>query len=143
MSNRYTAPISILLVDPDIKGRSYWLRRLALSSPDYFITTAEDGRTALKLCQFRKFDSVVMEIALPDMSGLELLVKLCPVASKPAVAVVILTKIVLSTLSQLAKGSVAQGYLIKSLASGDQLDAAIRKATAKVRVTRKELSNES
>lgn len=73
-----------------------------------------------------------MEIALPDMSGFELLVKLCPVGSTPAVAVVILTKIELSTLSQLAKGSGAQAYLTKSHASGDQLDATIRKAMAKL-----------
>ncbi|SLM48103.1 protein of unknown function [Nitrospira japonica] len=78
MSNRYTAPISILFVDPDIEGRAYWLRRLATSSPDYFVRTVEDGHTALKLCKFRKFDCVVLELVLPDISGFEVLINLCP-----------------------------------------------------------------
>lgn len=54
MSNRYTAPISILLVYPDIQGRSYWVRRRASSSPDYFVTTAEEGRVAIEMCKTRK-----------------------------------------------------------------------------------------
>lgn len=78
MSNRYTAPISILFVDPDIEGRAYWLRRLATSSPEYFVSTVEDGHTALKLCKFRKFDCVMLELVLPDLSGFEVLINLCP-----------------------------------------------------------------
>jgi hypothetical protein len=50
MSNRYTAPLSLLFVDPDIEDRASWIRRLASSSPDYFVTTAEYGRTALTMC---------------------------------------------------------------------------------------------
>lgn len=140
MSNRYTAPISILFVDPDTQGRAYWVRRLASSSPDYFVTTAEDGRTALEMCRFRKFDCVVLELVLPDISGFEILANLCPLASKPAVAIVILTKLVFATLPPLAKSNGAQAYLMKSHTSGDQLDLAIRKAIAAIGPTNKELA---
>lgn len=133
MSDPYPVPISILFVDPDIEERASWVRRLELSSPEYVITTVEEGHSALRLCQSWKFDCVVLEVALPDISGFEVLSNLCPLASKPAVAVVILTKLVFPILPMLAEAKGAQAYLMKSHASGDELDQAIRKAIATVR----------
>lgn len=139
MLSPYPSPTSILFVDNDIGVRAHWLSLLAVSAPDYFVTTAEDGRTALKMCKIRKFDCVVLELALPDMSGFEVLASLCPLAWKPTVAVVILTKLEFTTLPPLAKMNGAQAYLFKTQASGDQLELAIRKAIVAVGPRCKEL----
>jgi len=138
MSDLQPTPISILFVDPDIADRAYWVRRLELASPEYVITTVEEGRTAIELCQSRRFDCVVLELKLPDISGFEVLINLCPVASQPEVAVVILTKLLFTTLSAAAKINGAQSYLIKPQTSGDQLDLAIQKAIAMVGPASKE-----
>jgi len=104
------------------------VRSLELSSPEYVITTVEEGRAAMALCQSRQFDCVVLEVNLPDVSGFEVLNTLCPFASQPDLAVVILTKLEFATLPSVAKTNGAQGYLIKSQSSAEQLDRAIRNA---------------
>lgn len=132
MPDSQLTPISILFVDSDIEGRKYWVRRLELAATEYVITTVEEGRTAIALCQSRRFDCVVLELKLPDISGFEVLINLCPLVSQPDLAVVILTKLLHTTLSTAAKINGAQAYLAKSHTSGDQLDLTIRKAMATV-----------
>ncbi|SLM48108.1 protein of unknown function [Nitrospira japonica] len=143
MSDLQLTPISILFVDPDIEDRAYWVRRLELASPEYVITTVEEGRTAIEMCRSRRFDCVVLELKLPDISGFEVLTHLCPVASQPDVAVVILTKLLFTTLSAAARTNGAQSYLIKPQTSGDQLDTAIQKAVARVGPTSKRLPTQA
>lgn len=126
------APISILFVDPDKEDCASWGQRLTFISRDYSIATTHNGRDALSMCRFRKFDCVVLELVLPDISGLEVLTNLCPIALQPAVAVVILTKLVFTNLPVLAIANGAQAYLIKSETSGDQLDTVIRNAIATI-----------
>jgi CheY-like chemotaxis protein/signal transduction histidine kinase/HAMP domain-containing protein len=46
-----------------------------LGSEDIEITTAESGKAALDLMRERAFDCVVLDLALPDISGFELLAK--------------------------------------------------------------------
>lgn len=132
MPKRDTTPISLLFVDSDVDDRVYWVRRLEISSPEYVITTADSGRAALDLCQSLKFDCVVLELALPDIVGFEVLVNLCPRPAKPKVPVVILTRLALASFPPLAKAHGAQSYLMKSRTSGDELDLATRKAIARV-----------
>ncbi len=47
------------------------LRRMF--EPDYHITTAENGQTALSLLEEHQFDIILLDVMMPDMSGLEVL----------------------------------------------------------------------
>ncbi|SLM47679.1 protein of unknown function [Nitrospira japonica] len=128
MSEDGSAPISLLFVDPDTESRAYWVTGLKIASPGYVITEALDGQSALDLCQARTFDCVVLEAVLPDLSGFEVLMHLCPPTSTAIVPVVMLTKLVLARLSNLAKWNGAQAYLLKGYTSVDELDLTIRRA---------------
>jgi DNA-binding NarL/FixJ family response regulator len=72
------------------------------------------------------------------MSGYELLVELVPRASKPAIAVVMLTRAVWRPLNDLALQHGAQAYLVKRFTSGHELGEIIQKAIARVGPTRKD-----
>jgi len=138
MSSSSPAPISILFVDSNSEDCAHWIRQLALSSSYYLSTTVENGRSALKLLESEKFDCVVLEMVLPDMSGFEVLSNLSPIASKPTVAIVVLTKLVSAACPIVAKTNGAQAYLVKSKTSGGELDLAIRTAIWKVSSSDKE-----
>ena len=59
---------------------------------DYHILDAADGRSGLEVYRSRRIHCVVVEIALPDRSGFEVLRNVVPHASGPSVAVIVLTQ---------------------------------------------------
>ena len=139
LSMYYFRPTStVLFVDGNKVNRQHWRQRLYISSPDYLILEADSGAAGLHICQSQRVDCVVTEHNLPDMSGFELLVKLVPRPTRPSIAVIMLSHVTLSSMATLALHSGAQGFLIKSRISGDDLDRAIQKAIAVVGSTRKE-----
>jgi DNA-binding NarL/FixJ family response regulator len=91
------------------------------------------------VCQSQRVDCVVFEINLPDMPGFGLLIKLVHRPYHPEIPVIILSRVDLPPLAQLAKNNGAQAFLVKSHTSGDQLAKAIHKAIAIVRPPTKEL----
>jgi DNA-binding NarL/FixJ family response regulator len=123
---------TILLIDPHADDRAYWKHRLQACSPDYTIHEAETGEKGLEIWSTHQIDCVLLELTLPDMSGFEVLIKLIPRARFPDVAVLILTRLVLHPMVDLALNSGAQAYLVKSRCSGDELEQAITKAVALV-----------
>jgi DNA-binding NarL/FixJ family response regulator len=80
-----------------------------------------------------------MELHLPDMSGFQVLIRLNPIIRCLQTPIVALSHFILPSIAELAKRLGAQSYLIKSQASGDDLDQAIQKAIARVGLTRKEV----
>jgi DNA-binding NarL/FixJ family response regulator len=73
---------------------------------------------------------VVLEISLPDQEGFKTLVELVPVASRPKVAVIVLTLMTHPGVWTLAKESGAYTCLAKDFTSKEQLDQAIQHAVA-------------
>jgi DNA-binding NarL/FixJ family response regulator len=73
---------------------------------------------------------VVLELSLPDQSGFELLINLVPIASRPHVAVIVLTLMTYRGLWDLAKQNGAYVCLAKKFTSGEDLDKAIQRAVA-------------
>jgi CheY-like chemotaxis protein len=71
------------LIDGFDADRKYFADRLKHCSLDYQILEAVDGRSGLEVCKSRRFDCVVLEMTLPDQSGLEVLGALVPRARKP------------------------------------------------------------
>ena len=129
---------SILIIDGNHQEREYYARRLKLSSPDYEVFQAADGKTGLARCQARLFDCVVLELDLPDISGVEVLLKLVPRACCPEFPVVVLTRLADLSLLSIAVVSGAQACLQKNETSGDLLSQGILKAMATVDTMDKE-----
>lgn len=95
---------SVLLIDGNQNHRAYWADQLKRCSPDYQIIEASDGPSGLEIYRSRRIDCVVLELSLSDgQSGFETLVKLVPVASKPQIAVVVLTLMTYRGLWEIAK----------------------------------------
>jgi len=77
----------ILIVD-DEKTLRHFLR-LHLQEPNYHVTEAADGKTALKLIDHNRFDVALIDLHLEDMDGLEIMRHLRQ--TSPKTSVIILT----------------------------------------------------
>jgi len=129
-------PTTVLLIDSHKEDRQYWKQRLDISSPDFVVLEADTGASGLAICHSQKIDCVIAELDLSDMSGFQVLVDLVPRARYPEKAVIILSRLNLPALAELAKSNGALAYLIKSNLSGDALDRIIRKGIAAVSPTK-------
>ena len=124
---------SVLLIDANNTERGFYAEALKQRSSDYHILEATSGQSGLDLYrQSQHIDCVVLDLSLPGESGFELLMDLIPLASRPHVAVIILTNRVIRGLGDIAKRNGAYGYFPKQFTSGEVLDKAIRHAVAQV-----------
>ena len=74
MSNERTTPIRLLLVDDDETLIETMARRFERKGMD--VAAARTAGQALDLAAERRFDVALVDLNLPDMSGVELLAKL-------------------------------------------------------------------
>ena len=125
------APV-ILLIDDNQEDREFYTQRLGISCPHFQIVHAPTGRQGLSYCQRQLVDCVVLEVALPDVSGLEVLVKLVPRTWHPDIAVIVLTRIGNRFLWDAALKNGAHAALYKPMTSGDMLEKALLKAMAMI-----------
>ena len=119
---------SVLLIDGNDTDRANFAAQLKDRSPDYKILEATDGEAGLILYRFRRVDCVVLTLELPDQSGYKVLVDLVPIASRPTVAVIVLTNRLQRGLQELARQNGAYACFVKQFMSGDDLDRAIQRA---------------
>jgi len=129
---------TILLIDDNDKDRTYYAERIRIGIPGCIVLEAKDGRSGLDLYRSRKIDCIITDVDLPDMPGFGLLVELVPLASKPTIAVIMLTQTVPRALHDLAIRNGAQAFFVKRFTSGDELVQAIQKAMAVVGPMRKD-----
>jgi DNA-binding NtrC family response regulator len=80
-------PGKILVVDDDPEVRM--ATRDFLSSKGYEVRVAEGGREALRLLDASPADVVLLDVAMPDMDGMETLKRI--VAAHPAMPVIMVT----------------------------------------------------
>jgi len=121
---------TILLIDDNDKDRTYYAERIRIGIPGCIVLEAKDGRSGLDLYRSRKIDCIITDVDLPDMPGFGLLVELVPLASKPTIAVIILTRAVWRTFYDLAIQHGAQAFIVKRFTSGDDLVQVIPTAIA-------------
>jgi two-component system, NarL family, response regulator NreC len=114
-------PIRILLAD-DHNVMRRGLRLLLESQPGFSVVAeASDGRQAVEQAELTRPDVVVLDIAMPNLSGIEAAQRIqsdCPNA-----AVVILSMHSDEGYVLRALKSGAKGYLLKDSAEGDLIDA--------------------
>src|SRR5947209_12952765 len=114
-------PIRILLADDHTVVRD-GLRALLEKQPDMTVVAeAADGRDSVRLAEEELPDVVVMDIAMPNMNGIEATRRI--VEANPAIAVVILSmhQDESYVLRSLKAGT--NGYLQKDSLRGDVIDA--------------------
>ena len=120
-------PIRILLVDDHAMVRN-GMRLMFSSDPDLTITgEADTALQALALVQKESFDVALVDISLPDKSGLDLLKQMVELAPKLAILVISMYAEDIYALRALKLG--AAGYLTKD-SSASNLIAAVRTAAA-------------
>ena len=85
--------MSILLIDGSADDRAFYAEGLKSRTCDYKIIEATDRQSGRDIYQSRQIDCVVLELALSDHSGFQILVDSVPCLSRPHVAVIVLTQI--------------------------------------------------
>ncbi len=119
------APIRVMVVDDHPMWRDAVARDLTEAGYDV-VATATDGAQALRVAGAARPDVVVLDLQLPDMSGVEVTRGLQ--AAHPAVRVLVLSASgeQQDVLDAVKAG--ALGYLLKSAARPEFLDAVRRTA---------------
>jgi two-component system, NarL family, response regulator NreC len=127
--------IRILLADDHIVMRD-GLRALLERQPDMaVIAEAADGRECVQLAQEQSPDVVVMDIAMPNMNGIEATRRIT--SSHPRCAVVVLSMHQDESYILRALKAGAKGYLLKDSVRSDLLDAIRAVAQGRSFLTRK------
>jgi len=117
------ASARILLVeDVDLMARIYGERLMAAG---YHVDRARTGRDALGLCAAAHYDALLLDLTLPDMSGIEVLNRLHRDFSPSALPVIVLTNAIGAPDLGAALAAGARHVLVKSTSSPDDVVAAV------------------
>src|SRR6516164_5602274 len=133
MSNERTTPIRLLLVDDDETLIETMARRFERKGMD--VAAARTAGQALDLAAERRFDVALVDLNLPDMSGVELLAKLKE--HQPELEAIMLTGHGSMESAVAAMKAGAYDYLTKPF-HFSELEVHIQKAYDKVRLARRE-----
>ncbi len=81
----------ILVVEDDETVRNYLRRALARECPDWTIVEASDGQTALERCTISMPDSIVLDLMLPGMDGMQVIEALRMLPNGYSVPIIVVT----------------------------------------------------
>lgn len=127
--------IRVLLADDHTIVRD-GLRALLEKQPDMTVSgEASDGREAVQIAEENSPDVVVMDIAMPNMNGIEATRRI--VATRPSTAVVILSMHQDESYVLRSLKAGARGYLLKDSLRSDVLEAIRSVAQGRSFLTRK------
>ena len=121
---------TVLIVDDNREALDRWAKGLQECSSRYNVLKANTVRSALDLCRYQRIDCVVLDLDMNEASGFEVLFSLIPDRRHPQIAVVVLTRLVSSSLHEMAVEFGAMASLVKRLTSPQQLHTAIQTAIA-------------
>ena len=89
LSNRDTRGASVLVVDDNDLNRD--AMACLLRFQQYEVQSAADGHEALALIDAQRFDLVVLDVEMPDLTGLEVLTRIRTTRSQTDLPVIMLT----------------------------------------------------
>jgi DNA-binding NarL/FixJ family response regulator len=113
--------IRILLAD-DHNVMRRGLRLLLESQPDFqVVAEAADGRQAIAQAEAAKPDVVVLDVAMPNLSGIEAAQRI--LSDAPSIALIVLSMHSDEGYVLRALKAGAKGYLLKDSAEGDLIEA--------------------
>ena len=127
---KHPAPPVLLIIDANKAARAFYANGLNRCAPGYLIIEAGDEQTARQISGCMRVDCVVLELALSDKLGLELLQHFGRIASRSNVPVIVLTMIKDPGVLAIAKQSGAQACLDKAHTTPEDLNGAIQRALA-------------
>jgi DNA-binding NtrC family response regulator len=127
--------IRILIVDDDASLRSFLAERL--SRGDFDAVPIGSARESLKVLEKSDYDVVLLDITMPDMSGLEALEQIRKLEDPPEVVMLTADTSLQTGIEAMRLG--AYHYLTKP-ATLDEMEAVLRKAHEKRRLLKQNAS---
>jgi two-component system, response regulator YesN len=118
-------PKSILLIDGSARDRRYYGSVVQGALPDCRILEAENGEDGLKLYQSQSIDCVILELALPDIHGTDLLKQLYVPGCLARKPVIVLTRLFYPTILTIARENGAIATFVKKVTSEQVLQDAV------------------
>jgi two-component system response regulator AtoC len=127
--------IRVLIVDDDSSLRSFLAERL--SRGDFDAVPIGSARESLKILEESDYDVVLLDISMPDMSGLEVLEQIRKLEDPPEVVMLTADSSLQTGIEAMRLG--AYHYLTKP-ATLDEMEAVLRKAHEKRRLLKQNAS---
>jgi len=87
----------------------------------YSVTLADDGKEGLKLAESSRFDLIITDVSMPDMSGLEVIKELRKMESYSSTPILVLTAN-MDDYKEKSKESGATGWIVKPFEPGRLLE---------------------
>ncbi|MEH1925203.1 PAS domain-containing protein [Nostoc sp.] len=126
---------TLLIVDDSPEDRELYRRYLLRDrESSYTILEATLGQQGLELWQQHQPDAVLLDYRLPDMDGLEFLVRLQPSTQQPCLPVIVVTGQGNEAIAVKAIKAGAQDYIVKEQITSEGLQIAVNGAIETVRL---------
>ena len=116
---------NILLVDDEQQSIDVFSAALSANGND--ISVAKDGKAALDLCENNKFDLILVDEMMPDMSGNELIKALRSKESTEKIPIMVVTNYSDDNLVKDAMAAGANDYILKYQLIPEDLVAKVNK----------------
>jgi DNA-binding NtrC family response regulator len=130
-------PLAVAVVDDDADLRR--LLRRALEKAGYEVVEGGDGREAVELARARSLDAMVLDVRMPEMSGLDALAAIK--TSRPEIVVILLTAFIDVRDAVAAIKTGAHDYLEKPI-DLDELVVAVDEALGVARAGLPDIEDE-
>jgi CheY-like chemotaxis protein len=113
----------ILVVEDEPELRDTY--DLILSTEPYEVSTASNGKAALKMCQNKKYDLILLDLMMPIMNGVEFLEKF-KAADHPTTKIVIISNLSMGDMLTQAMDLGAMRSVVKADLTPKQLINLVR-----------------
>ena len=127
MSNEKSRKLKILLAEDDASMRRFL--EITLQRADYEVVSAEDGLAAMQIALSEKFDAVVADAVMPNMTGHDLCRMLRQNLDYKNVSLIILSGLE-HEISANVEADCADAYLVKSANLKEELSENLRRLIA-------------